>query len=96
MSNTKYVEDEDDVLIEDFNTVMFLLLGILSLFVSVVLLVSSATIAVYGQLLSMDFLYRSIFAVLFFVGGFGSLHIVRKRRESKRKKKAGLFLRTKA
>jgi len=91
MSDTKYVEDEDDVLAENFNTVMFLLLGILSLFMSVILLVSSATIAVYGQLLSMDFLYMSILTVLFFVGGFSSLHIVRKRRESKRRKKTGLF-----
>jgi len=90
------LEDENDVLAENFNTLIFLLLGILSVFLSAILLVHSATVAVYSQQLTMDFLYRSMFAALFFVIGLGSLHIFRKRRETRKQKKSALFLKSKA
>ena len=88
------LEDENDILTENLNTVIFLLLGILSLFLSVILLVHSATVAVYSQHLTLDFLYWPILAGLFFVTGFGSLHMVRKRRESRKRKKSALFFKS--
>jgi len=84
-------EDKDDILIENLNTALFLFLGILSVSVSVIVLIHSASIAVYSQKLSMDFLNSSIFAAFLFAVGFGSLHIFRNRRESRKKKESAIF-----
>ena len=43
------IEDEDDILIENFNSILLSFLGILSLSVSMILLIHSATVAVYSQ-----------------------------------------------
>jgi len=42
-------EDKDDILIENFNSILLSLQGILSLSVSMILLIHSATVAVYSQ-----------------------------------------------
>ena len=86
---------EDDILIENINSILLSLLGILSLSVSMILLAHSATVAVYSQQLPTDFPERSIFSVVLFVIGFGSLHVFRKRRESRKRKQSALFFRTK-
>jgi len=87
------IEDEDDIFIESLDNALFLGLGVLSVFASLILLVHSATVVVYGQQLRMDFLYTSIVAVLFFVLGSGSLHVFQKRRKLRKSKKTALFLR---
>jgi len=89
------IEDEDDILIENFNSILLSLQGILSLSVSMILLIHSATVAVYSQQLPTDFPERSIFSAVLFVIGFGSLHLFRKRRESRKRKQSALFFRTK-
>ncbi len=85
------VEDKDDILIENLNTILFLFLGILSVFTSLILFVYSATVTVYSQQLSMNFLITSVFAALLFVIGLGSLNLFRKRRKLRKKKTAALF-----
>jgi len=90
------VEDEDDIFVESLINILFLFLGTLAVSVSVILLVHSATVAVYSQQLPMDFLPTSFFAALLFVIGFGSLHIFRKKRRARKRKITALFLRSKA
>jgi len=84
-------EDKDDILTENLNTVIFLFLGILSITVSVIIFVYTASVALYSQQLFMDFFNRSVVAAVFFVVGFGSFHIFRKRRESRKRKNSAIF-----
>jgi len=84
-------EDKDDRLTENLNTLIFLFLGILSITVSVIIFVYTASVALYSQQLPMDLLNRSVFAAVFFVIGFGSFHIFRERRASRKRKNSAIF-----
>jgi len=87
------VEDKDDVFIENLYTAMFLLLGILSVFGSVVMLGYSAIVAVYNQQFMMSLGTTSIFAAFLSIMGVGSLHLFRKRRRLRKEKTSSLFYR---
>jgi len=87
------IEDEDDIFIQNLNTVFFLLFGIFSVIASMILFVHSATVAFYSQYLPIDFLIKPVSAALVFAMGFGSMYIFRKRRESAKRKKTAFFLR---
>jgi len=84
-------EDKDDIFIENLNTALFLLLGVLAVAASVILLGYSAVAAVYSQQLSTSLLTTPVFAILLLVVGLGSVHVFRKRRGLKRKKARSLF-----
>ncbi len=85
------VEDKDDVLIENLSTVLFLVLGGLALFASVLLSVNVVTMAVAGVQLLSGLLFMSIFAVLSCVLGLGFVHLFRKRRRVRREKESSPF-----
>jgi len=87
------VEDREDVFIENLCTALFLLLGTLAVFASVVLLAYSAIVTVYSQQLAMNILTSSIFAAFLLVVGLGSLHLFRKRRRLRKEKTSSLFYR---
>lgn len=85
------VEGTDDILLENFFTILFLLLGILAVFASLSLIAYSTTLTVSTRQLPADFLTTSIIVVLLFVGGFGSLHVFRRRRKLRKKKTSKLL-----
>jgi len=84
-------EDEDDVFVDNLNTALFLFLGSLSVFASVILLVYSATAVVHSQQFLMSFLHTSILAAFLFFIGLGALHLFRKRRTLRKRKKSAFF-----
>ncbi|HKZ94471.1 MAG TPA: hypothetical protein VJ249_07830 [Candidatus Bathyarchaeia archaeon] len=84
-------EDKDDVFIENLNTALFLLLGILAVAASVILLGYSAFIAVSGQQFSEGLLTTSGFASLLLVIGLGSVHLFRRRRQLRKKRADSIF-----
>jgi uncharacterized membrane protein YfcA len=88
-------EDEHDAFIENINLALILSIGILSLSVSAMTLIQSATTAVLSQQLPTDSLEKLVFAALLLVIGYTALHVFQKRRESRRNKQSALFLRTK-
>ncbi len=85
------VEDKDDVLIENLSTVLFLVLGGLALFASVLLSVNVVTMAVAGVQLLSGLLFMSIFAILSCVLGLSFVHLFRKRRRVRREKESSPF-----
>ena len=87
------VEDKDDVFIENLNTALFLLLGVLAAFASAVLLGYSAVEAFLGQQLGMSLLYKPAFALFLLVLGWFSLLLFRKRRRQRKEKTGSLFYR---
>lgn len=87
------VEDKDDVFIENLNTAMLLILGILALFASVAILGYSAIAVVYSQQLTASLLTTLALSTFLFSLGLGSLHLFRRRRESRREKTRSLFYR---
>jgi putative copper export protein len=87
------VEDKDDVFIENLNTALFLLLGVLGVFASVVLLAYSIVEASFGQQLGMSLLPKPAFAVFLFVLGWFSLLLFRKKRRQRKEKTGTLFYR---
>jgi len=84
-------EDKDDVFIENLNSALFLLLGVLAVAASVILLGCSAVVALGGQQFSIGFLTTPIFAVLLLAVGLGSVHFFRKRRQLRKKKTDAFF-----
>jgi len=87
------VEDKDDVFIENLNTALFLLLGVLGVFASVVLLAYSVVEAFLSQQLGMSLLPKPAFAVFLLVLGWCSLLLFRKRRRLRKEKTGSLFYR---
>jgi len=87
------VEDGEDVFIENVCTALFLLLGTLAVFASVVLLAYPVIASVYGQQLAMSVSTRSVFAAFLLVVGLGSLYLFRKRRRLRREKTSSFFYR---
>ncbi len=83
-------EDEDDAFVEKVNTTLLLLLGLLAAVASVVLFGYSAIAVVCNQQFSTSLLTMPVFAALLLVTGIGSVHLFRKRRQS-RKEKADQF-----
>jgi len=84
-------EDEDDVFVDNLNTALFLFLGSLSVFASVILLVYSATAVVHSQQFLMSFFtYINL-------GSFLVLHRLRriaslsKAENTKKKEKVGIL-----
>ena len=86
-------EDKDDVFIENLNTALFLLLGVLGVFASVVLLAYSVFEAFLAQQLGMSLLTKPAFAVFLLVLGWCSLLLFRKRRRQRKEKTSSLFYR---
>lgn len=86
-------EDKDDVFIENLNTALFLLLGVLGVFTSVVLLAYSVFEAFLAQQLGMSLLTKPVFAVFLLVLGWCSLLLFRKRRRQRKEKTSSLFYR---
>jgi membrane protein DedA with SNARE-associated domain len=84
-------EDKDDVFIENLNTALFLLLGVLGVFASVVLLGYSVVEAFAGQQLGMSLMHKPVFAVFLLVLGWCSLLLFRKRRRQRKEKTSSLF-----
>jgi len=87
------VEDREDLFTENLCTALFLLLGTLAVFASVVLLAYPILATVYSQQLAMSISTRSIFAAFLLVVGLGSLHLFRKRRRLRKEKTSSLFYR---
>ncbi len=83
--------DSDDIFVERLNSAFLLLIGFLTLFASVILLVYSATLIVYSQQVSANFLYTPIFAASLLVIGLGSFHLFRRRRKLRKRKTSSFF-----
>lgn len=85
------VEDKDDIFVENLNTALFLILGVLAAVASVILLGYSTIAAMYAQQFSTSFLPTSVFAVLLLAMGLGSVHLFRRRREERKRKTHAFF-----
>jgi len=85
------MEDKDDIFIENLNSALFLLLGVLAVATSVILFCYSVIVAVYSQQFSMSLLTTPIFSVFLLVVGLGSVHFFRKRRKLRKKKTDSFF-----
>lgn len=86
-------EDKDDVFIENLNTALFLLLGILAVAASVILFGYSVVIAVLSLGFSMSVITSTVFSAVLLIPGLGSLHLFRKRRRERKEKTGSLFYR---
>jgi len=84
-------EDKDDIFIENLNSALFLLLGVLAVAASVILFGSSVVVALGSQQFSTSLLTTPIFAVLLLVVGLGSVHFFRKRRQLRKKRTNAFF-----
>jgi len=84
-------EDKDDVFIENLNSALFLLLGVLAVAASMILFGCSAVAALGSQQSSMSLLTTLIFAVLLLAVGLGSVHFFRRRRQLRKKKTSAFF-----
>jgi len=87
------VEDKDDVFIENLNTALFLLLGVLGVFASVVLLGYSVVEAFLGLQFGASLLTKPAFAVFLLVLGWLSLLLFRRRRRQRKEKTGSIFYR---
>ena len=88
------VEDKDDVFIENLNTALFLLLGVLGVSASVILLGYSVVEAFLGLQFGVSLLTKPAFAVFLLVLGWCSLLLFRRRRRQRREKTGSLFYRS--
>ncbi len=86
-------EDKDDVFIENLNTALLLLLGVLAIFASVAVSAHSAIVLIYGQQLGTSLVAASAFAVFLLVFGWASLRLFRKRRRQRKEKTSSIFYR---
>ena len=86
-------EDKDDVFIENLNSALLLLLGVLAVFASVAVSANSAIVFFQGQQLRTSLLTTLVFAVFLLVFGWVSLHLFRKRRRQRKEKTSAIFYR---
>ena len=79
--------DEDDILSEKINTVLVLVIGIISLITVLYSVVYSVALVIHKQQSLMELLTTLIVSALLSVIGLGSLHLFRRRlRDAARKK----------
>ena len=81
------VRDEDDILSEKINTVLVLVIGIISLITVLYSVVYSVALVIHKQQSLMELLTTLVVSALLSVIGLGSLHLFRRRlRDAARKK----------
>jgi membrane protein YdbS with pleckstrin-like domain len=79
--------DEDDILSEKINTVLVLVIGIISLITVLYSVVYSVALVIHKQQSLMELLTTLVVSALLSVIGLGSLHLFRRRlRDAARKK----------
>ena len=84
-------EDKDDIFIEDLNTALLLLFGILALVASVTLFGFLAISVVYSWQFSTTSPTTPALALLSLAIGLGAVHQFRKRRQIRKEKNDSFF-----